>query len=75
MNSEEKIAFSSKVKSALASAESHHPKSPAIKILHDQFNTIALDQEDTDDVPRGTYGGVDGTVTPNTGGTGKGGSK
>lgn len=72
MTSADKIAFAAKVQAALATAEARHPDSVAIKVLHAQFNTIALEIEALDGVASGTYGGSPGTVHPDSGGTDKG---
>lgn len=62
-----------KVQTALSAIESRYPDSLAARIVHNQMNTIAIMVEDLTGQARGTLGGVDGTVHPDTGGTGKGG--
>jgi hypothetical protein len=68
-----KVDFSLKVKANLAQLEAMFPDSIRVKINHHQWNTAAIAMEDADGVPRGTYGGANGTVTPDSGGTDKGG--
>lgn len=72
MTSDERSVFSTKVRANLARLEAAFPSSREVHILHGQLNTIAIEQENIDGVARGTYGGVDGTVHPDSGGTGKG---
>ena len=72
MTNDEKIAFSAKVQETLAAHHARYPDSILGRIIHSQFNTAAIDAEDAAGVPRGTFGGVDGTVHPDSGGTDKG---
>lgn len=64
--------LASKIKLGINSLETMYPDSIRIKILHAQANTAAIWKEDEIGLARGTLGGADGTVHPDSGGTDKG---
>jgi hypothetical protein len=72
MTIEERKRLASRIGTTLAALESRYPECRLVAVLHAQLNTLALAAEDQDGQPQGTYGGVAGTVHPDSGGTSKG---